>query len=77
MVTTQQLVLSLEDQDILLLCSDGVWDLVSKKELQDIFSNSHVSLQETVNLTLRKVLKKGASDNATLLALKCIIKSGN
>jgi len=51
--------------------------LVSKKELQDIFSNSHVSLQETVNLTLRKVLEKGASDNATLLALKCIIKSGN
>lgn len=76
MVTTQQLVLSLEDQDILLLCSDGVWDLVSKKELQDIFSNSKFSLQEAVNLTLEQVLEKGASDNATLLALQCIIKEG-
>jgi PPM family protein phosphatase len=61
--------LNLEDRDILLLCSDGVWDLVSKPELTDIFSSAH-DLQAAVDLTIQKVIDGGASDNATLLALQ-------
>lgn len=70
--TTQELSMTLQDSDHLLLCSDGVWDLVSKNELLEIFNNNQ-DLQSAVNQTIDKVLERGASDNATLLALKCRI----
>ena len=64
-----ELSMALEDGDILLLCSDGVWDLVSTDEIAQIFANS--SLQSAVDATINQVIDKGASDNATLLALQC------
>lgn len=65
---------SLEDGDILLLCSDGVWDLVPADELAEIFANSD-TLQSAVKSTIEQVLARGASDNATILALKCCINN--
>ncbi len=75
--TTPELSLTLEDADIIILCSDGVWDLVPPSDLADIFNNSHhpnLDLQQAVDKTITQVLQKGASDNATLLALKCTIQ---
>ena len=69
-VTTKNLALTLENRDILLLCSDGVWDLVRDGELQAIFSSESSSLQDGVDTTLKKVLDAGASDNATIVALQ-------
>ncbi|MDJ0676568.1 MAG: protein phosphatase 2C domain-containing protein [Calothrix sp. MO_167.B42] len=68
--TTQDLSTTLENGDILLLCSDGVWDLVMKDELTEIF-NSNQDLKSAVDKTIERVLDRGASDNATLLALQC------
>jgi serine/threonine protein phosphatase PrpC len=59
----------LEHGDILLLCSDGVWDLVSKNQLATNFTTES-NLQTAVNLTIDQVLQEGATDNATLLALR-------
>jgi len=56
------------DGDILLLCSDGVWDLISKSDFQEIFASSE-SLQTSVDRTIQMVLDRGATDNSTLLAL--------
>ncbi|MGF1480054.1 MAG: protein phosphatase 2C domain-containing protein [Cyanophyceae cyanobacterium] len=64
----------LEDEDLLLLCSDGVWDLVSPEELAEIFTCPQY-LQSSVDRTIELVLKRGAADNATLLALQCRIKA--
>jgi PPM family protein phosphatase len=61
---------SLEDGDTILICSDGVWDLVSTPQFLEIFSN-HTSLQSAVKVVIDQVLEKGANDNATLLALRC------
>ena len=74
--TSDGLSMTLENDDILLLCSDGVWDLVSNKELTEIFISSQ-SLQSAVDKTINKVLEKGASDNATLLALQCKIQKAS
>jgi PPM family protein phosphatase len=63
------LSMNLENEDILLLCSDGVWDLITNNELAEIFINGQ-SLQDSVNKTINQVLARGATDNATLLALK-------
>jgi PPM family protein phosphatase len=70
--TTEGLSKTLEDGDILLLCSDGVWDLVSDTELEETFTY-YQSLQFAVDKIMSQVLKRGASDNATILALKCCI----
>lgn len=72
--TKGELSMALEDGDILLLCSDGVWDLVSTEEIAQIFANSSF-LQSALDATINQVLQKGASDNATLLALQCSIET--
>lgn len=64
------LSISLEHGDTLLLCSDGVWDLVSADELAEIFTTPQ-SLQSHVEVTIERVMARGARDNATILALKC------
>ena len=61
--------LSLEDGDILVLCSDGVWDLVSEEHLAETFSDDR-SLQASVNQVIDSALNNGAHDNSTVLAMK-------
>ena len=70
--TISELTMKLVDQDIILLCSDGVWDLVSQTELAENFSNES-NLQTAVDATINQVLERGASDNATLLAIRCLV----
>lgn len=60
---------SLEDGDIIFLCSDGVWDLVSPAEIAETTEKT-VSLQSAVDEVMELIFKRGASDNATLLALQ-------
>ena len=68
--------LALENSDILLLCSDGVWDLVSNEEIAKIFTH-HQTLQTAVDEVINCVLQRGAPDNATLLALELSCHSDN
>lgn len=67
--------IELQDGDVILLCSDGVWDLVNDQELMELFMpmTSTTVLQTAVNQGIKLVLKRGAPDNATLLALRCHI----
>ena len=60
----------LQDGDILLLCSDGVWDLIPDRELRELFTPS-IPLDTAVQTVLETVLQRGAIDNATLIALRC------
>lgn len=64
--------LSLCHGDIVFLCSDGLWDLVSADQLATLF-HQHQNLAEGVNAALELALQAGAHDNTTLLALRCHI----
>jgi protein phosphatase len=66
----------LQDGDIILLCSDGVWDCLSDADLLKQFqpANSSPNLKAAVQETIATVLYQGAPDNATLLALRCEIR---
>jgi len=75
-----ELSLSLQYGDILLLCSDGVWDLVPPDELCEIFAplsrnidHSVTSLQPQIDQVLQRVIDRGAHDNATIIGLRCLI----
>ena len=68
--------LTLEDGDILILCSDGVWDLISVEDLGEIFTKQ-TNLQTAVEQTIQQVLERGANDNATIVALKCSLESNS
>lgn len=60
---------SLEDGDIIFLCSDGVWDLVSSEEIAEKVE-TNPSLQSAVDEVMKLIFQRGANDNATLLALQ-------
>jgi len=72
---SSDMTLILEDQDILILCSDGVWDLVPSDELAEIFFIGDRPLQTNVNQVIDLVLNHGAHDNATVLAIKLTANS--
>ncbi|MBL1208707.1 protein phosphatase 2C domain-containing protein [Geminocystis sp. GBBB08] len=69
----QAISLTLENNDILILCSDGVWDYFTNQEFLDIFIQEN-NLDSAINKIIQQVLNKGASDNATIIALKCSVK---
>lgn len=50
----------------LLLCSDGLSDMLSDGELADILARE-LSLEDTVQLLLERALKKGGRDNITII----------
>ena len=53
-----------EHGDVLVLCSDGAWDLVSRSELTDMVKGDpRAAAQQIVDLAL----KRGAPDNVTVL----------
>ncbi|MGC9503148.1 protein phosphatase 2C domain-containing protein [Baaleninema sp.] len=62
--------IELQDGDIILLCSDGVWDFISNQDFLELFEDCE-SLNLAVKSAIQQVLKWGAPDNATLLALRC------
>lgn len=49
-----------------LLCSDGVTDMLSDTEIEEILSRE-VGLSEIVNALLEKALQKGGRDNVTIV----------
>ena len=61
--------ISLEDGDLIFLCSDGVWDLVSGGEIAEKIEQG-ITLQSGVDQVMELILQRGANDNATLLALQ-------
>ncbi|MBR8831738.1 MAG: hypothetical protein N5P05_002668 [Chroococcopsis gigantea SAG 12.99] len=65
--------ITLKDKDIILLCSDGVWDLIPDGEMKEIFLSCSL-LQDAVDLIAQKILERVAGDNATLLAFQCNFK---
>ncbi len=63
-----------EQNDIVLLCSDGVWGLGPQNELAEIFTKNR-SLKTAVNNTINLVLSRGARDNATIVAMRCSLSN--
>jgi serine/threonine protein phosphatase PrpC len=56
----------LEDGDRLLLCSDGLTDMVKEDSISEVL-NAYVDLQDTAQALVDRALDKGGKDNVTVV----------
>jgi serine/threonine protein phosphatase PrpC len=61
-------VFSTQLGDIFLLCSDGLYNMVSTQEITDILLEFH--LQEAVDSLIQLALERGADDNVSVILVK-------
>jgi len=65
----------IESGDVFLICSDGLWDYVSEKEIETVLQ-SNSSLQEMADELIDEALTNGSDDNISVCL--CIShKTGN
>lgn len=57
-------------QDIYLLCSDGLYDMVSENEMRDIITRHSADLETAAQRLITKANENGGKDNVTALLVK-------
>ena len=60
----------IKSEDVYLLCSDGVTDILNVEEMYEIICNN--SADDAVRQILSEVNKKDGADNSTVIAIKMI-----
>lgn len=60
---------NIDSGDIVLLCSDGLSNVISEDEILDILSKNSI-LSEACDILLKKTLAKGAPDNVTVAVFR-------
>ena len=58
-----------EENDLLLVCSDGLSNKLSAKEIQQMLSESKNDLEASVHLLIQKAKDKGGEDNITAVLI--------
>lgn len=69
-VEGQYLSQELRENDLLVLCTDGLYNAITTEDIVtvlDMVLNGACSLQEAVEIFLEKALEQGARDNLTLI----------
>lgn len=56
--------------DILLLCSDGLTDMLSSKEIELIIHQHRADLDTTADSLIREANTKGGIDNISVIVIK-------
>ena len=57
-----------QDGDILLLCTDGVTDMITEREIEGILGNKII--QNKAEVIIEKAIENGGKDNATALVVE-------
>jgi serine/threonine protein phosphatase PrpC len=58
---------SLHDDDILLLCSDGLWEMVRDRQIAAILTSPMFSPTETAHALIQAALAGGGKDNVSVI----------
>ncbi len=61
-------VFSVQLGDTFLLCSDGLYNMVSKEDMHETLNN--LPIQEAVDTLIQKALDNGANDNVSVIIVK-------
>lgn len=65
---------SLQAEDVLLLCSDGLWEMVHDNVIEDTIRSSAPDASHMSELLLKAALGNGGEDNISIIAI-CAIKA--
>lgn len=69
-VVTGRATMDLCNGDVLLLCSDGLWELVASAEIAEVVRRNKADLPSAARQLLGLTLQRGAPDNATVLLVQ-------
>ena len=61
--------IKLKDDENLLICSDGVYNLLDRKKMMKLL-NEEIDIELKINMIKEKVLSLGGTDNLTLILLE-------
>jgi protein phosphatase len=61
----------LQNGDALLLCSDGLWEMVKDAQMESIITEV-TDLVETCDLLIQRANENGGEDNITVVLLRCV-----
>ena len=62
-------IMKIRKGDIFVVCSDGLYDMVTDKEIRDILLN-HPSLNDKCSRLVARALKRGGKDNITVMVVQ-------
>jgi protein phosphatase len=66
-----QTTMELRAGDLILLCSDGVWEPLTEDRILSILAGPQADLKLAAEAIVNATLREGGSDNATALLLRC------
>lgn len=69
-VTVDWFILPVQSGDLLLLCSDGLWEMVRDPKISEILQTYANAPSLASNALLRSALQAGGSDNVSLLVVR-------
>lgn len=67
LVDVDTFTVPLQEQDILLLCSDGLWEMVRDNEIESIIAASPHGVERIADALLRAALANGGADNVSVI----------
>lgn len=62
--------IELNEEEVFLICSDGLWDVLTENEMEEILFNEEYI--DKVAVLLQKTLEKGDKDNISIILLEVI-----
>ena len=62
--------LELQENDYIVLCTDGLTNMVSEEYISNIISKTELSLEDKVNLLIDKANDNGGKDNITIVLVQ-------
>jgi serine/threonine protein phosphatase PrpC len=65
----------LQDDDVLILCTDGLWGQVTEKEL--VLAVEGASPEHTCLSLVKLAIERGGPDNITVQVLRCQPRSAS
>lgn len=69
---SEVVLINYQPDDLFLICSDGLINEVSDKEIHDVLSNLNISTEEKANELLEATLQTSAADNITFILTEII-----
>jgi serine/threonine protein phosphatase PrpC len=64
----------IQDEDLFILCSDGLFKDLPEQDISRILSNQNASVEQTTQALLAAALDAGGSDNCTIIVVKASIE---